>query len=199
MVGQTWTCSTPFTVAQDMGGTRLGPVQVSFGSAGILGPVNVHSIWSARNVNCNVSVAGSSTVTSSPSGVSCPSTWLGWLYARHGCHTDGFTCHRTHLLRLVRALLRDRPLHAYNEQREKCNCKVCGNSGDPYILYRRFGQQSHPQGNGLNRFHIHSGREWHFWVFWRLLAKAEPHQRRDSRAQECGGGWGGQHLPVRLG
>ena len=76
--GVQYNCSTQFTVTQNTGGTRQANVTIPFGSPGTLGPVTVTQYGPVEELT--VSVSGSGTVTSSPSGISCPSTCSLGIY-----------------------------------------------------------------------------------------------------------------------
>lgn len=70
-LGQLTTCVTPYIVAANTGSARQGTLSVSFGSSGTLsGPVTQLGPLETLTVG----VTGSGHVTSSPSGISCPST-----------------------------------------------------------------------------------------------------------------------------
>ena len=67
----TITCTAPYTVTQNTGAAREATLSVSFGSSGTLS-VNIVQLGPIETLT--VGVTGGGTVTSSPSGISCPST-----------------------------------------------------------------------------------------------------------------------------
>jgi uncharacterized repeat protein (TIGR02543 family) len=72
------TCTTPYVVTSNSGDTRSGSLYVSFGSSGEDGPATITQYGPVETLT--VGVNGGGRVTSSPTGISCPSTCSVGVY-----------------------------------------------------------------------------------------------------------------------